>query len=100
MLNKLLEKLSKSGQNPGRDPAPTKTKGGGGKGGGKVKKAAPKEKGHASLKSKIHNLAMRAKKCIKWNKEGCTDKKCQWPHECAICGKTTCAAWKHGDDLE
>ena len=76
------------------------TKGRPGKGGGKVKETEPKSKGPSSLEAKIHNLAMRAKKCIKWNKEGCKDNNCKLDHECAICGKPTCAAWKHGEYLD
>ena len=51
------------------------------------------------VKAKIHNSAMRAKKCVKFNKGQCAEKKCPWPHECSICDRTDCAALHHADEL-
>ena len=51
------------------------------------------------IKAKIHNSAMRGKKCVKFNKGQCSDKKCNWPHDCTICGRNDCAALHHADEL-
>ena len=36
-------------------------------------------------------------KCFKHNRGNCKDKKCKWAHECSICEKPGCAAWKHDE---
>ena len=73
---------------PKANPKKKKVKGGA-KGAGGVKKAE---------KDKIHLGAMRAGKCIQHNKDSaCKVFKCKWPHECSICDKKGCAAWKHAE---
>ena len=66
-----------------------KTKGG--------SKGDGKKTGDRSRSSKIQLMAMKKKKCIKHNKEGCDTKGCKYPHECCVCGKKGCAAHKHAD---
>ena len=74
----------------------------GGKAGGKVKakgkakaKAAAAGVTNKTLKGAVHFSALRAQKCIKYNKGTCTAQGCEWPHECSVCGRTDCAGIYH-----
>ena len=60
-------------------------------------KGQDKEAG-TNKKASIANIymsAMQAGKCIRCITAGCDNKDCQWPHECSVCEKKGCAAWKH-----
>ena len=72
-----------------------------GKGAGKVKaktkaKSAPKS-GGKSKHQKIHILSIKAGKCFRHNQNICKVLNCEWPHDCAICGRPDCAAHYHDD---
>ena len=93
-----------SGQGDDSQPAQWTRLGKGGKKGkakgktkGKAKgKAAGKGKGEKAGYGKIHVCAMRAGKCIKYNKNSeCKVFGCEWPHEGCVCNKTTCNGTKH-----
>ena len=75
----------------------------GGKGGGKggkptVDKTVIKtdlKMPKRQLLDKIHKLSIGAGKCARFNKTGCDAMDCGWSHDCAVCQKPGCAAWKH-----
>ena len=38
---------------------------------------------------------VRVGKCLRHNRGNCRDKNCKWAHDCSVCEKPGCAAWKH-----
>ena len=73
-----------------------------GRGGGKAKSKAKDKGAGVNLdagtgpsKSQVHMATVRAGACIRHNKGGCKHINCEWPHNCAVCGKKGCMAIKH-----
>ena len=110
-MTKIVKTAMQAERNPGGGPpnpeargGPKATKGGGkgGKSGKNQPKAPPVKQaiGKKKLTDTIHKLAVQGGKCARFNKTGCDNPDCGFPHECAVCTKPGCAAWKHPELAE
>ena len=90
-VNRLRTQLQQHRAQGKAEPAPLKPAGKAGT------KPAPKKKAQARKEArKTHVEAIKSGKCFKHNSPaGCKVYNCQYPHDCTVCGKEGCAAWKH-----